>query len=248
MIVRLYNISFWSIFFIIIFSLTYIGITLYLKMKNDEEDDEWYYFAYAIKKKLIEMFVSSLFIGFLILFLYESFSINVMNLLHVLQYWKLIVGIWIVANIISGKKLYDRLNFRQYIRKVKRGEYTHTTPENIMLEIIDTYNCNYALQVERLGILKSLTPISLIPPITGYILEGKNIAVDWNWYTAAFFGILFIYFYNLWKTYKNMQFWKIRTLEIQKEIRDIQWQSKINTNADTTNIKNITRINSNIIF
>jgi len=37
---------------------------------------------------------------------------------------------------------------------------------------------HFKLQNEKLGILKSLTPVSLIPLVAGYILEVKNITVN----------------------------------------------------------------------
>jgi hypothetical protein len=95
------------------------------------------------------------------------------------------------------------------------------------MNIIERYNANYVIQAEKLGILKSLTPISLLPLIAGYILEGKNIEVNWNWYTIAFFTILVLYLYNLWKCYKNMKFWKLQMVEIQNELRDIQCKEDI---------------------
>ena len=223
-VIKLYNNYFGAVLSLVIISLIFVAFSLYLKNKN-ESDEKWYCFVYTLKKKLIEMLVMLLFTWILILFLNETFSIDLIKMIHLSKYWKLIFGIWVWLNIVSGKKLYDRLNFSDFIQKVKKGNYRYTSPENIMLEIIDRYNANYVLQVERLGILKSLTPISLIPLIAGYVIEGKNIEIDWNWYTVVFFAILFIYFYNLWKCYKNIQFWKIRVLEVQKELRNVQYQS-----------------------
>jgi len=142
------------------------------------------------------------------------------------QYWKIIFSIWIIKCFFSGKKLYEALNFFEFLRKVRDGEYRHTSPENIMISEMERYNSNYTLQVERLGILKSLAPISLLPLIVGYVLEGKNIVVDWNWYTVALFSILFIYFYNVWKCYSNMKFWKIRAGEVQTQLRDMQFEKE----------------------
>lgn len=207
------------------FTLIVIGFSLYSKMKNDG-DNKWYNYEYVIKKKLMEMLVFVIMFFILIIFLNEAFSIDILVLLQLSQCWKFIFSIWIAKNICSGKKLYDWLNFNNFMQRVKEGEYKYATPENIMMDIIDSYNSNYILQNEKLGILKSLTPISLIPLIAGYILEGKNITVNWNWYTVAFFAILFLYFYNLWKCYKNMKFWKIRACEIQKELRHIQYKNE----------------------
>lgn len=235
-IIKIYNNCFETILFLIIFYLICMAINLHSKMKEGK-DEKWYNFMYVVKKKLMEMIVFAMFVLVFCIFINESFSINIVRNSYVCQYWKIIFSIWIIKNILSGKKLYDKFSFSDFIQKVKRGEYRHASPENIMLDIIDRYNFNYTLQSERLGILKSLTPISLIPLIAGYILEGKDIAVDWNWYTVAFFGILFLYFYQLWRCYKNMQFWKVRALEVQKELRDVQCQS-IRSQGDDNEFQN----------
>lgn len=222
---KLYNNCFGSIVSVILFSLVVIGFNLYSKRKNDE-DEKWHSYIYVIKKKLTEMIVFAIMIFILIVFLNEAFSIDIWGLLHVSEYWKIIFGIWIIKNICSGKKLYNWFNFNDFLQRVKKGIYGNTTPENIMMDLIDRYNSNYILQNEKLGILKSLTPISLIPLMAGYILEGKNITVNWDWYTVAFFTILVLYFYNVWKCYKNMKFWKMLECQIQKELRNIRYRNE----------------------
>lgn len=205
---------------IICFLICFCSI-FYTKYKVDE-NERWKYFGIALRKKLLGMIMLFVGIVFLTIFLEESFSVNIFELLHVSKWWKLLAVVWIINHIISGKKLYEEINFKYNLQEIKKREFGYRTTENIMLDIESRYNSNYVLQVERLGLLKSLTPVSLIPLIFGYILEGKELAIDWNWYTVVFFSILFIYFYNLWKCYKNMQFWKDRELEVQSALRDIQ--------------------------
>ncbi len=218
--ISLYNDCFGLFLVFVIGGFIIIGIMLYIKMKN-EDNLKWYSFLCVIKKKLFEMvcFVSMVWI--LIVFLNDSFSIDILRLLNARKYWKIIFSVWVVGNVCSGKRLYDWLNYTDFLDKVKDGKYPYRSPEKIMLDMLDRYNAKYLLQTERLGILKSLTPICLMPLIAGYVLEGKNVNVDWNWYTVAFFAILFFYFFNVWKCYKNMQFLKERLIEIQKKLRDI---------------------------
>ncbi len=204
----------------------FIGIVLYSKKKNDD-DKKWYSFREALKREVMQMIAFGFIVYFLMFFLNEAVSINVVELLKLSKWWKIIFGIWIIVHIISGKELYDKLNFNDFLREVKNGNHSYTTPVNIFMNIIERYNANYVIQAEKLGILKSLTPISLLPLIAGYILEGKNIEVNWNWYTIAFFTILVLYLYNLWKCYKNMKFWKLQMVEIQNELRDIQCKEDI---------------------
>lgn len=224
-IVNLYNDCFWYILLIVLLFFLLMGITLYSKMKGDGDKD-WYSFVVVLKREIIQMMALGFIIFFLVYFLNESFSINVVELLQVIKYWKIIFGIWILLHMISGKELYNKINFSDFLQQVKDDKRKFTTPEKTFLDIIERYNANYIIQVEKLGILKSLTPISLLPLIVGYIIEGKDISVNWNWYTVVFFAILFLYLYNLWKCYKNMKFWKLYTVEVQKELRDIQCQDK----------------------
>lgn len=219
--ISLYNDCFGLFMKFVILVFIIIGIMLYIKMKN-EDSLKWYSFLCVIKKKLFEMSCFAIMTWILIVFLNDAFSIDMLSLLNAPQYWKIIFSVWVVGNIHSGMRLYDWLNYTDFLDEVKTGKYPYKSPEKIMLDMMDRYNAKYLLQTERLGILKSLTPISLIPLIAGYVLEGKNVNVDWNWYTVAFFTILFLYFFNVWKCYKNMQFLKKRLIEIQKELRDIQ--------------------------
>ena len=100
--------------------------------------------------------------------------------------------------------------------------YNYTTPENIFLKRIDYYQTHYLLEKEKLGILKSLTPISLIPLLAGFLLEGQAIIINWNWYTVIFFGTLSWYFYSLRKNYNNIKLWKYKEIKIKDELRRVQ--------------------------
>ncbi len=218
--INMYNSYFWLVILITFLAIVSIGGNLYLKREND--DGKWYSFRAVLKREVIQMIVFGFIVYSLFVFLKEGVSINVVELLQLSEWWKIIFGIWIMVHIISGKELYRKLRFSGFLKEVKNGDYKYTNPVNVFMDIIERYNANYIIQTEKLGILKSLTPISLLPLIAGYILEGKNIKVNWNWYTIAFFTILAFYLYNLWKCYKNIKFWRLRMVEIQRELRDFQ--------------------------
>lgn len=220
-ILGLYNDNFSWILTTTIVALICIAINLFLKMKN-EDDEKWYSFFVTSKKELLQMLMQSVIVVILIIFLWESFNIDLVSLIKIGVYWKLIIGFWIVLHLKAGRALYKKLNFYNFLDDVKRRKYYYTTPQNIFLDIIERYKTNYEFEIERLGILKSLTPVSLVPLLAGYILEGKDVIVNWNWYTIIFFVILFFYFYNVWKCYRNTKFWKLQMLEIQKELRIVE--------------------------
>lgn len=223
-VLKIYNDSFWNILLIIIAYFVIVGMFLYFKKQTDE-NDAWYTFGNVIKRKLAESFVLILMTMCVITILNDAFSINVLSLINISQSWKIFVGIWLGISIVSGKKFYDKCWFRRNLNEIKYGE-CKVYAEIIMLDEINRYEAQYMLQKEMLGILKNLTPVSLIPLVAGYILEDKDIKVDWNWYTIAFVVVLFVYFFALWKCYSNMKFFKLRVVEVQSELRDVQYKKE----------------------
>lgn len=222
-ILDLYNDFFIGILINAIFAFIFIAIILFFKMKQDG-DNKWYKFSTVSKKELLQIIMQGIIALFLITFLKESFNIDLVRLLQIETYWKVIVGVWIVLHLKSGRKLYRNLNFFDFLDNVKSGKYYYTSPQNIFLDTIEKYKTYYELEIEKIGVLKSLTPISLVPLLAGYVLEGKDIIVNWNWYTIIFFTILFFYFYSVWKCYKNIRFWKIKILQIKKELRTLEYE------------------------
>jgi len=162
----------------------------------------------------------------LIVFWNTIFSINLFVILNVSKYWKIMLSILMICKFRSGKKLYKDVDFRRYLRDVERKKFGYNSPENILIGDIERFNLNYELQVERLGILKSMSPISLLPLVAGYVLEGKSIIVNWSWYTIIFYTILLIYFYNIWKCYNNMKIWKNRVWEVQEQLQIINYRAE----------------------
>lgn len=223
-VLKIYNALFWDILLIVIACIFVVGLFLYSKMRT-EDDDAWYTFENILKRKLAESFVLIFMTVCVITILNNAFSIDVLKLINISQSWKSFVGIWLGICIVSGKRFYDRCRFRGNLYEIKYGEYK-AYAENIMLDEINRYEAQYVLQTEKLGILKNLTPVSLIPLVAGYILEGKDIKVDWNWYTIAFVVVLFVYFFALWKCYSNMKFFKLRVVEVQNKLRDVQYKKE----------------------
>lgn len=217
-IINIYNDNFCNI--IIVISLFFIitGINI-VKNENDRKKCN---FLFILKENIVKMTVMLILWFAFVIFIKEAFSINIFGLSDFSRYWKILVSIWIAINFVKGKKLYNDLNFYALLEEIKEGENDYTSLEHIMLKMIDNYCAGYALEVEKIGILKCLAPISLIPLIAGYIVEGKDIKVNWNWYTVVFFGGLFVYIYNFWKSYKNLGLWKRRELKIRDELRLLQ--------------------------
>lgn len=224
-IVNLYNKLFPFAILLGVIFLVCRGIYLYYLM-NVENDKKWYSFRLICKQEIerMLMFVIGVFLfDFLIS---GAFSIKVSNYLDIHKYWKIAIGLLIIIRFRSAKILYRELNYQDFLRRVTSGENNYTTPENIFLNMIEVYNINIEMKNEKMEILKSLTPISLLPLIVGWMLEGKNVEIDWNWCTVAIVAILVIYLYNVWKCYYDMRFWKLRKIEIQRELREHSTEEK----------------------
>lgn len=226
-ILEVYNNFFMGIILATIIALIIIAFNL-KKQRDNDENKKWYSYITVIKNEIVQMIVQIIIFVFLIILLKESFYIDILYLFQFNKYWKIFFTLWIVFHLKSAKSLYSRLEFHDFIDNVIDGKYSYTSPENIYLNSIDEYQMNYELEFEKLGILKSIAPVSLIPLIAGYVLEGKNIIVNWNWYTVAIFIILFIYIYKLWKTYKYLKIWKWKKLQIHKKLRLLQHKSVVN--------------------
>ena len=82
-------------------------------------DDKRYYLKYVTKRKLTEMIVCIVGCFCLAFFLDEIFSINVWKVFRLSKYWRVLLSIWMVANFVSGKELYNGLRFYKYLQKIK---------------------------------------------------------------------------------------------------------------------------------
>lgn len=216
LIVDIYNKIFIEILSAIIFFMIIIAFNL-KKQKDNDENKKWYSYITVLKNKLKQTIVQIITFIFLIVLLKESFNIDILNLLQFDKHWKILFAIWFALHIKSGKSLYSRLNFHDFLDNVSEGKYnSYTTPDKIYMNIIDECQMNYELEFEKLSVLKSFAPVSLIPLLTGYVLEGNNMEANWNWYTVAFFVILFIYFYKVWECYKYLKIWKWKKFNTQK--------------------------------
>lgn len=223
MILQIYNDLFNFLIFVVIMWFFIIGMDSYMRMKANR-DGTWYNFKEAVVKKLVEMFMVAIVVWCIITILDVTFSIDVLTLFNVERNGKLILGIWLVVNIVSGRRVYIKRRFSHELNEIMYGDYKEYA-ENVLLDEINRYSNLFMLQKEYLGILKNLTPVSLIPLVAGYIVEGKIPGIDWNWYTIVFVAALLIYIFALWKCYDNMKILKMREVEIQNRLRVVQSNS-----------------------
>lgn len=186
-----------------------------------------------MKTKSIELLVFIVIFALMAFILNVTFSIDFLKSCDYKNFWSIIFAILMLKSFWSGRELYYFLNYNARIRETKKEIDGDIKLENIM----ERHQSNYLLEKEKLEILKSLTPISIIPLLAGFVLKGESLSINWNWYTVIFLGALFLYFYSLWKSYKNIKFCKYKEIEIKQELRDLI-NKKENNSSDNKNIKN----------
>lgn len=220
-ILEIYNDLFGEIIFMF---LLYLAIlTLHLsKSKNSVEDNKWNSYCVVFKNEILQMIVQFSIFIFLIFMIKESFNIDIINLFQVDKYCKIWVSLWIGLHFKSGVSFYNRLQFHDFLDKVKDGKYSYMKSETIYLNYIENYQANYEVEIEKISILKSIAPVSMVPLLAGFVFEGKTINVNWNWFTVIFFLILFMYLYKLWKSFKYLKIWKWKKIQMQNELRRLQ--------------------------
>lgn len=187
--------------------------------KTKEDDKRWYSYVAVLKHEAFLAVIQMVIIIILMIFVLESFNIDVLKLINLDKYLKIILGVWITLHLRTGVTLYQKLNFSDFVDEVKSGKYNYTTPENIFLDLINGYQINYEMELEKLGIFKAMAPVSLIPLLVGYILDGNSIKIDWNWYTLIIVGSLFLYICALCRSYRNVKVWKVKKLDLENELR-----------------------------
>lgn len=218
---EVYNANIIWILLTIATGLAIYYIRLYFNSKNNSDsENKFISVQVVIKRELIQMLVEIIGVIMLMLFLKSAFEIDVIKLLKVSELWKVFLGIYAIFHIRSGHRSCKLLDQSDFLRKVKRGEYSHTTPENIFQDLIDDYQTNYEMAIEKLNILKAMAPVSLIPIIAGVVLQGNILVINWNWYTVIFFGALLFYFFSIWKSFRNIRFWKNEKSKMGAELRN----------------------------
>lgn len=130
----------------------------------------------------------------------------------------IITWVLIVAFSISiyryGKGMYNHIIFADSLHKISSekvltDEGIKYTPSESALNIYETSILELGQVYEnlqnKLGILKSLSPMTLLVLLLGYLVDkSKQVALDWNIYTVLVLFSLGLYGYYLYDTYKKM--------------------------------------------
>lgn len=205
--------------------LFFVGVlVIYGLLLHQKEDENIYYYRITIKNEVKKVIVQVIIVAVIMCVLARMFAINISYYMNIDKWWKLVVGVCALFRTKSGIDFFRRLQRLCKRRRVKAGEYKYLPPEKILIHEIEWWDAQYELQGKRMDILKSLSPISILPLIAGYILEGTELIVDWKWCIGGYaFGIA-VYAYSLWKCYNDMCEAKRKKAECRQDLLEVEYE------------------------
>lgn len=219
-----------GIFAALIIISIFIIINFYINKQYDIK--RWFNLIASIRTDIGKMIVEVILILLFIFFVRWLLNINLITVLKIDAWWKIAVDVFVILHIYSIRKSYKKLAFYDFIDDVKSGKNLVSIPKHIFEYEIEKCNLNYEILKERLDVLKTLAPVSLIPLIAGYIIEhGENIKIEWNTYTIIFFVSLCLYIWSMFTCFSNMTLWKSRLLYLNKELKKIEMQDVCKDNG-----------------
>lgn len=218
LLLQFYNKYFNNIIIFIILMLGMYYLFLFFgRNKGNGGEEKWINVNILIKRVLQENVVI-VFLIILVCLLGESiFDINISKIYFLKKYGKLIVGAYLVYVFLTVKRHRYQLDFSIFLSDVSKNKYSYMSSENIFQLEIERTEDLVEIQKIKINILKSLFPSTLIPLIGGYILENKKVSVNWNVFTISFGFMIVFYFFQLWKSYKNLELFKYRIYRIKHE-------------------------------
>lgn len=215
-VLKIYNNLFVLLIFAIILCIAIKGIMVF------RDNNEKMTFRVALHigfKKLIEQITVFVVLYFIINVCME---ISVFRLLDEHKLIKLLIGCIMIYDTRYGYKAYGRLRFDDFLDDIENGKYaycpTHQEYENLIID----YQASSELIKEKLGIIKSLTPISIITVIAGYVLKGEDIVVNWSGCTIVFVLIIILFVWSLYDNYKKLCTIRRKCAEVEKRLNKVK--------------------------
>lgn len=224
-IINFYNNRIFGVIAIIFITYTiFTGYNLYIQ-KSFDSKRSWHHFIWIIKKRFIKAFMLIIALLIILIIVNDSFSFDLFKFSYFNKYWKISISLITLINIYFGKMEYFHLQFIYFLFNIKKEKNSYKSVKEYLLNLADSYTNRYLIKEKKLDILKSLAPVSLIPLLVGYILEGNSVVINWNWYTVILINIMILYFVYICKCYIEMKFDSVILLNIKFELRDIESQN-----------------------
>lgn len=166
-------------------------------------------------------------IGFLIalwLIILLCLQIDIFDLLIKHSLVKMGIIATVALSVYRGYVAYRNLRFYDFLDEIEQNKYDYNVSqleyENALV------NCRILTEIltQKIEILKSITPISIISILAPNILEGKNININWNMYTIVFIVISAFVAFLLYSYLKKLCATKQKYAAIEKRLNKYKYQ------------------------
>lgn len=223
--ITFYNNSGFIIFISFIFFICFIYITKSIVNK----EDNWEYIKHIYIRgisNIILIFLGGMSLLWIIGIYFQT------DLFVILQFdkmWKTILSILIINQLIEKGRLYRKLMFSKSLRdlEIEKELYEVQLEYNYYLNL-----SKHQLDVAdyKMGILKSLAPLSLLTTLGGYYIQYNSKNIDWDKYSIVLLICLLYYVYQYKQTYVKVKDLKYDIFKMEQDI------AKLNVSRKTSHI------------
>lgn len=217
-ILAIYNSCFWLLLLITIGIL----VTKFFNLRNKSQiNDNYEYFNFesALVRELLQIIVEIAIIVVLFLMIDSVVKIDMYKLLNTKVFLRVYIGLYALYHLSSGRKRIKELSEIQFKNDIMINETTLVI-KNMFQGNISFCKIRYELELEKLNLLKSMIPISLIPTVAGYIFRNNIEMIRLNVFTIIFFTAIAFFFIQLIMTYRNYKYWKLEKHMIEVQYRE----------------------------
>lgn len=220
-VLKIYNNTFFALIIVLIFCVILKGMLIY--KDNDQNKKMTFRVALHIGLKKLAEQVSAFFV--LCVIINMCIDIDIFHVLLEQKLIKLLVGGIAAYDLWYARKAYGRLRVDDFLYDIEEGKYAYSPTQLEYENLIIDYKKSMELVSEKLSIIKSLTPISIVTVIAGYVLKGEDIVVNWNGCTIIFVLIIILFIWSLYDNYKKLCNIKCKCAEVEKRLNKNKYQT-----------------------
>lgn len=225
-ILEFYNNYFWHLIEIMIFFSIFILFVLFVLDKSHLlKSQKIFTFYHLLSREFMQISAELAFTLPFLLIIKESFGIDLLKISPIEESSKLIIGIWLLGHIKSALYTEKQLNFNKNLEIIENSEDDYSKAKLKYLNIIKQYKTCYNLEIEKLGILKSIAPIYL-PIAVSFLFDNEKVDINWNNYTIIVLGCTFYYLYKYWKCYDKLKYLSFKRLEVEKKLAEFNLKNR----------------------
>ena len=154
----------------------------------------------AVKIGIKNFFEKLIFSAALWLIMLMYLQIDILDFLLKHSLVMISIIITVTLSIYRGYVAYRNIRFYDFLDEIEQNKYNYN-PSQLEYENA-LVHCRISIEIltQKIDIVKSMAPISIISILAPHILEGKNININWNLYTIVFatasaFAVFLLYNY-----------------------------------------------------